>query len=44
MQPTAYPEEKKPAGVGLLGPMKGRKMGGVDDVIASMDLGIEIDL
>lgn len=42
--PIKAEDGKAPNGVGLLGPAKGRKKGGVDDVIASMDLGIEIDI
>jgi RNA polymerase-associated protein RTF1 len=41
-------KEKEGTGVGVLASqvpiMKGRKVAGVDDVIASMDLGIEIDI
>lgn len=38
--------EKKEEGVGLIGngARKGRRMGGVDDVIASLDFGIDIEI
>jgi len=49
--PPAPPQTETPAKVNGIGVMtgvpashRGRKMGGVDDVIASMDLGIEIDI
>ncbi|KAA8903049.1 hypothetical protein FN846DRAFT_71467 [Sphaerosporella brunnea] len=46
--PPTVPEKDRGPGVmnalAGAGPPKGRRAGGVDDVIASMDLGIEIDL